>query len=502
MLQDIKSTSKNSTIYALGNIATKAIGLILIPIYTDPEYLSKADYGVLAVLEATVHLLVGLLSMSMANSLKRWYWDKKYINNQKSIFFTTLVFLIITLIPVIFLLTQNADIFSRLIFSKTTYSYLLKLTICSAGLQIISQHVLTLAKIQSRSGLFTFVQVSNFTLKLGLILWGILLKDRGLEAIWEAYVIGDCFTLLLLLPYVFKNISIHFQKNILLQMLSYGFPLMLATVSTVIMSVTDRYMLNSMSGLENTGIYSLGFRIANTLKIVITTSIISALTPLRMKKMTEPGNKRFYSKSMTYSGFVFAITLLGLSLFSLELIKVITGAKAYWNANGVIPLISFALLFDLLKHNATIGLIITKRTSVMGLLIFLTSVINIGLNLVFIPVWDIYGAGLATLISHIFFFLAISVASQKMYFIPYEWKKIAVMILMLVFFVITGLIISGWNVWLRLSIKIMLFIGFPFILYAFNFYEEIEIKTLKKIWKSYKNPKNWKRIVTQNLGLK
>ena len=53
MIENIKLVTKNSLIYSLGNISIKLVGLILIPIYTNTEFLSFDDYGILAILEAS-----------------------------------------------------------------------------------------------------------------------------------------------------------------------------------------------------------------------------------------------------------------------------------------------------------------------------------------------------------------------------------------------------------------------------------------------------------------
>jgi len=47
MLKDVKSTIKNALVYGLGNVSVKLVGLVLIPVYTNPVYLSMDDYGVL-----------------------------------------------------------------------------------------------------------------------------------------------------------------------------------------------------------------------------------------------------------------------------------------------------------------------------------------------------------------------------------------------------------------------------------------------------------------------
>ncbi len=65
MLNDIVKTSKHTFVYALGNVATKAVGIILIPLYTDPKFISQTDFGELAILEATAQILTGIFAMAM-----------------------------------------------------------------------------------------------------------------------------------------------------------------------------------------------------------------------------------------------------------------------------------------------------------------------------------------------------------------------------------------------------------------------------------------------------
>ena len=497
MLKDLKNITKHTGVYALANILTKLLGLFLIPLYTTPKYLSHNDFGALSVLEATLQLLVGVLTMAMISGLNRWYWDDKYKSKQKSIFFTTLAFLFICIVPIITGLSLQSDQLSIVIFKSTTYSYLLKLAVITAGLQIINNQILGLVKLKSKSTFYSIVSTVKFTLTLLLILWGIIYKGKGLDAIWEASLIGECITLLLLIPFAKKNIHLHFEYAILKNIFVYGLPLMLASLSGVILVTADRYMLSSMSGLENTGIYSLGFRFANTLKVVITASITSGLLPIRMKKMNEENNQRFFAKINTYTLFVFIFLLLGLSLFSLEALKLVTGSDTYWQANGIIPIIGFALFFGLLKNNTTIGLVIVKKTKIIGMLIFITSLINIGLNYILIPIWDIYGASFATLFSQVFFCVGITVAAQKNYPIPYEWRKIILMISISIVIILISHQLIEFSLGARLLIKSLLFVSFPFILYFFNFYEAVEIKNIKKAISNWSNPTKLKENINR-----
>ena len=418
---------------------------------------------------------------------------------QKSIFFTSIAFLLVMVSPISATLMVFSDSLSLVLFKSISYTNLIQLTIIAAGLKNLNNQILCLAKLQSRSVLYSLLNVAKFILILGYILYGIIIKGKGLEAIWQAYALGEGVVLIALIPYTFKNSIFKFQKAILKEMLIYGLPLMLASVSGVILAVTDRYMLNSMSGLENTGIYSLGLRLANTLKLVLSASFALALSPIRMKKMSDPDNQRFYSKINTYTAFVFIVALLGLSLFSLEFLKVFTRSSAYWEANWIVPILSFAILFGMIKDNVVIGLSIKKKTSSIGIILLFTGVLNIVLNLGLIRLFDFYGAAFATLLSQFFFFITIYFVAQKAYPIPYEMKKLFVMILLASLIIAGGLLLTDLNVWIRLPVKIGMLILFPFLLYVLNFYEQKEKEIIRQIFRTWYNPKklgeNIKRFI-------
>ena len=49
LINDLRSSVKDSVIYSCGNRSTKLVGFVLIPLYT--KYLSVEDYAILAILE-------------------------------------------------------------------------------------------------------------------------------------------------------------------------------------------------------------------------------------------------------------------------------------------------------------------------------------------------------------------------------------------------------------------------------------------------------------------
>ena len=151
MLNSIKISLKDTLIYGLGNIAVKIVGLILIPLFTDPHYFSIDDFGVIGVLDISGLVLIAFLASALPQSLTRWYWDKEHTDNQKGIFFMTLMMqLAISVLFCIVLIPLSGTI-SDLIFSKPIPVNLIKLVILASAIQAVNNIINTLMRLQSRS---------------------------------------------------------------------------------------------------------------------------------------------------------------------------------------------------------------------------------------------------------------------------------------------------------------------------------------------------------------
>ncbi len=499
MLNIIKSSIKNSLIYGLGNIAIKLVGLVLIPIYTDPKYLSTSDYGVLGILEVSSQFFVALFGLALVQALTRWYWDKKYVNSQKSIFFTISTFTISFSVLASLSLVFFSGRLSVLLFDKPDFSEIIILMLFATVFQVNSVVPLTLMKLQSKAGLYSKSNIIKLVITLFLTIYLVVFQERGLNGIFEAQIAGSIFFFIMLSGFLRKNIFPRFELKILREMLVFSAPLVFASISGILLSTFDRYTLNYMGSLKDVGVYTLGFKIANTIKILVVTSIQLTLSPLIFKMMDKEGNKRFYSKIMTYSGFIVMIVVLALSLFSTEIVKVFTSSPEYWRSTSIISIISLSVFFGFLKDTSLIGLQIKKRTKIIGIVIMAIALLNLGLNIVFIPRFNIVGAAIATLLSQVIFFLAVLFFAQKVYYIPFELLKIFKMLVLALILFGLGALCSDMSLLPRLIIKSVILISFPLLLYFIGFYEQVEILSLKEIWNKWSKPGDWNKNINNFL---
>jgi O-antigen/teichoic acid export membrane protein len=496
LLDKIKITVKDSFLYSLGNISTKIIGLILLPLYTDK--LSVYEYGILGTVEITIQLMIAAFSFSLNRALSRWYWDQKYKYKQNSIFFTSLLAIIAATLLMLIIFLPFSNRLSQLLLNSDQYSYLFKLMLISAAFQIISKQILILIRLKRNVIQYTVSNILKLIITLGLTIYLIVVLKKGVEGIIEAQIIGFIFLLLINIKFIFKNIEPVFESYILKKMLKYSYPLAFSTISGVILIITDKYAIRYIVGMEEMGLYILGFKIANILKIFIINSVISAIGPLRFMMMNKTNNKRFYSKLMTYTSFGFIFLLLVLSLFSKEAIKVLAENPQYWKAYQFVPILCFAQLFELLRQNSNFGLLVEKKTKIISLITFSVSALNILLNISLIYLFGVFGAPIALLVTQISFFALIFHYSQQYYFIRFELRKVFIMILLSASIVIISYVfINSINIYPRIIIKLVLIISFPVLLFFFNFYEKVELDRLRGAWIKWRDPRRWKDNISK-----
>jgi O-antigen/teichoic acid export membrane protein len=314
----------------------------------------------------------------------------------------------------------------------------------------------------------------------------------GIEGIYLAQVIGNLLFIILLAPYTIKNCKVQFDLETWKSMIIYGLPLIIVSFSAVLLNVIDRYSLNSLSLLKYVSIYTLAFKISSSLKLVFVDTIKLAIFPQMIRRVDYTDNKRFYSKAMSYTSFVVMFAIIGVSLFSQEVIMLISRNSELWSAFLLVPVLSLSTFFINMKEVSIYGLIVTKKTSKISLIVALSAVLNLLLNLWFIPLWNAMGAAFATLLSQLFYWMAMHYTAQKAYFVPYENKRILMILVLGIILSFSGLLLSDMVLLPRLLIKTLCLVSFPFILYLFKFYEPVEIQSIRGFFIKWSNVKRFR----------
>jgi O-antigen/teichoic acid export membrane protein len=142
-----------------------------------------------------------------------------------------------------------------------------------------------------------------------------------------------------------------------------------------------------------------------------------------------------------------------------------------------------------------LGLHYTKKTRYNALIVLSLAILNVILNLIFIPAFRITGAAVTTVICWTLMAVLFYNYSQKFYYVNYEIRKIFMVIFTGCGLFLLSFLYLDLTLHLKLLIKILSVISFPFILLLLKFYEPIEIIRLRQAFKKWNNPLKWKQNI-------
>jgi O-antigen/teichoic acid export membrane protein len=252
-------------------------------------------------------------------------------------------------------------------------------------------------------------------------------------------------------------------------------------------------VLNYRATLLEVGIYTLAFRVTNTIRVFVVHSVQLAVAPTIFKLMDHPNNKQLYSRMMTYFSLLVVFTSLFFSLFGFEIIDLFTTDEIYISAHKLIPLLSIGILFGTLKDTAVNGLNIAKKTMIISIIVPAVAVFHLAFSYTLIPIIGVSGAAVSSSFSQLLVFLGVLFFAQKYYPIPYEYGRVAIPLAVAALLYIAGYQTNDFEPWARYAIKTLLIITFPFLLWLLGFLKDDE-KQWVVGWKNkWLNAERWNK---------
>ena len=458
-----------------------------------------AQFGILGLLEVSAVVVISFFGFSLYSGFFRWYWDKSAENKKESLFFTVTLFQIGVVIVAYFAMQPFLKGFSQLILDSPDYAYLLRLMLISALMQVVLLMPNTLMRLQEKPWLFSLANLLQLIFSLSVTVYFIVYRRSGIEGIYYGQIAGSLAFAAVLIRYTIRNMVFRFEAALLRDILVYCLPLFFSGVALVILNVTDRYSIKVLGNMADVGLYSYGFKLANTLNVFLITSVNFAIQPMIYRMMNDPDNKKFYARLLTYYTYGTMIFALAMMVFGMEITKLFARRVEYFDAWYIFPFIIYSIVFGMMKDVATTGLAISKKTKVIAATVIITAILNLILNIVLIHLWGNQGAALSKMLSMLVFFALTLYYAQKVYPIPYEMKRIAIMLIIAAGLYGISVLFNSWDLIPRLTVKLLIILSYPFVLYIVGFYLPVEIETLKNGWEKWRNPGEFKQNIVRLL---
>ena len=478
MLKKVREIGTNTIYYGLGNILNKSLGLFLIPVYS--RHIPIEQYGVLAILELTILLLLALLNFGITSGHERFFYlEKEKKEYSKFLFNNVLGLFLISLISltIISLFSSSLSLF---FWGNKEYTYFILLAVLITFVEI--NNVIPLQILQYDGKPLTYI-ITNFVrllLSVAATIYFVISKNLGIEGVLYGRLVGSGITMIFqFFSVVVPRMVMEIDFSKILMTMRYGLPLTISLIGYLIFASSDRYMLNWLTDERQTGMYGFGYKISNMVMLLVQSIGIGYL-PSVYKQEKQEDNKRFYRKMLFYYTFVMSYAILIFLFFYKILLWPLIQNKEYWNGLLIVPVMSVAFLILGMNNFVNIGLTLKNKTRYYIIPTSIAALVNICLNFLFIKWFGFVGPAYSALISQAINTILIAVIANHFMSIGFEWRKIlTILILAVIFFVIGVQIVPEHKVLIALS-RISLLVLYPFVLYKLNLFESIELQRAKE----------------------
>lgn len=469
-----------SGIYALGNAAIKAGGLVLLLFYLDPALLAQAEYGRLILLETAASLLTVMAGLGLAQGLLKYATDPAYASERGALAFTTLAATVLLAAAMWAVVVLLASPLAGLLLDDASRVELVRWMGAYAALKIVGSVPYMALRVEERAGWFVAGLVVEFALLVGGVYYFLVVQGLGLEGVVRGYVLSAGATALVLSAGLLVRTPWRFQPRFVRHLLAFGAPLVFANLASVFLNTGDRFVLDAFQGAEEVAVYGLAQKFGGLVNMLFVQSFSMAFAVLGLKALGDPGSREastLHRRTFRHFAVLAGWGALGVSVLALDATVLISPNPAYRDAEPLILPVALGFVGYGIYYIAMNVLYAARQTRRIAGYVMATAAVNLGLNLALVPFLGAMGAALATLLSYAGLAAATAWQARQLARIAFPWWALGSVVL-----IVAGLWALAqpsypWDVPQRLAWRLGLVALYPALVLAAGVYTRAELRT-------------------------
>lgn len=387
---------KNSALYSFTTLLQKGASFFLLPLYT--AFLTPEDYGIVNVVISVSSFMAVLIMMALNGAATRFHYKNTDEGYRKILWGT------ITTIVFISSIGWGAVFFSLHRFFVDPFigeiDFCPYAVIGLANTIITPLYILFQSYLQARQEAFHYSvnTFTNFLVQVGLAILFIAYYRMGALGMLLANVITSLVFFVYVLVFYIPKIVIGINKTVARESFSYSLPLLPHQISIWSAGAIDRLFLNEYKGKAMTGVFSVGQQFGGVVG-TIAYSVNQAFVPWFFQ-MIEKGKEGFrrIEQMGEFSVVGYSLIAFVISLFAPEIIRVMV-SEQFRNAWEITPILCFAFVFHGV-YFFYINILFVKDTGWVFTVTLAAMIVDIIVNVLLVPLWGIWGCGIACFMTY------------------------------------------------------------------------------------------------------
>lgn len=399
-------------------------GLISMPILT--RILSKEDYGIMSLVFSALTIISTVMAAGFPQATTRLFSEyeskggdrlRGFVRSMiQGSLWSGMVGVVVTC-----LVSLGFDEIDQL---KPLAPYLRWVCVLIL-IRVVTGVVLQIFRAEQSSWGYNAVVLANRYLQLTIGICLVVYVFHNVTGIFVATLIVECVVLVVVLIVLNRRgrIGPRVAKEEVFEAMYFGVPLVMADLLTTLVAGGDRFVIQALLNAESVATYGLAYDICEYVGTLLATPIQLALLPVIFNRWSIGGceeTSRFVSVSVRYTLAAVVPVISGFSLVGPELIRLVASDK-YSDSGVLVPFLISAVMFCSIQFLFSIGLMVTKKTTVLAWLNLGALVINQSLNWVVIPRLGIVGAAYVAAATYVVLLAATHLVSSRYLPVAIDW---------------------------------------------------------------------------------
>jgi O-antigen/teichoic acid export membrane protein len=465
--------ARHSAIYGLGGIVSRILAVLLLPLYT--AYLEGPDYGRVETLVALTAVLVTLLRLGISSAFFRFYFDSSETAARLRVIRTSFWFTMASATIGLAVGLVAAGRIADLLALGPNQDGLVRAAFVGLWAQMNYEQLTALFRVEERSVAFVCASLANVAITIGTTVLLVVVFDLHAMGVIVGNFTGTLCVYLALLAYRREQLGLTFDRPLLREMNRFGMPLVPSALALWTLNFSDRFFLAHFKDQAEVGHYSIGVRIASALTLLLV-AFRTAWPAFAYSIEDDKEARRTYGFVLTYLTFAACWIAAALALLSPWLVRLLTSQREYYEGSRVVAPLAFAGAAWAAYTVVAIGVGRARRTQFNWVVTGAAALVNVGLNLVLIPRYGMMGAAVATVAAFSVMFLGMTWHAQRIYPVPYQWRRVATLVTTAV-----ALVVLGKALEVPLALAIVLAAAYPLVLLPLGFYLPAERARLLRL---------------------
>jgi O-antigen/teichoic acid export membrane protein len=470
-MSDLNRFARHTVVYTLGNVLYRGGAFLLLPLYT--RLLTPADYGVIDLISITTYLIQTLLSSGIAHATMRFYFEYENEEEGRAVVSTSLIVTFVVNLAVALLLSLTAPFVSRVLFHTPDHALAIRIVWIGMVLEISREICLGFIRAREQSLIFAAAALTQLLTQVGANLITVWYLRMGVLGIFVGNFVAVLSIWTVLVTFTLRQCGVHVRLPLMRPILRYGYPLMLSGIVSAGVQSADRYLLRFFTNLSAVGLYALAAKIASIPTILLVQPFNTSFGAFRFTVMNQPTAPVTYSRVLTYYVVVATFAVLGVTVMSEEMLRLLTGPQ-FWPSYRLVPLVIIPSLMGGVSYCLQTGIYLQKQTGKMFKITLIGGANHLLMLSILIPNFGVYGAASAGVITSSLMVVLNYIVSQRVYPVPYEFGRLFKVVGVGALLGIVGISIHVGSPWLAIPIKLAIVCSFPLILLAFGLPTEKE----------------------------